>query len=93
MASRRDIKKDIDYLVSEVVSNCYTCLYFHPDKKHEQIIGIIEEAIELRNELFSRIKPAEKNNARLVRKHYAALRIEMLDKVDGLFSQLSAACK
>ena len=29
MASLRRVKKDIDYLVSEVVYDCYLALYFH----------------------------------------------------------------
>jgi len=93
MASRRMLKKDIDYLVSEVISNCYACLYFHPEKNEDEIYKIIEEAVDVRNGLFDRIKPAEKNNRSLVRKHYAALRNDMFVSVDDLFEKLSKACK
>lgn len=93
MGSRRQLKKEIDYLVSEVVSNCYTCLYFNPNKNRGDIFGIIEEAIEVRNELFSKMRPAEKNNTSLVKKHYAAVRNDMMVRIDELFGKLSAACK
>ena len=40
MASLRCIKKDINYLVNEVVSDCYTALYFKDQSKREDIIAI-----------------------------------------------------
>ncbi|MFR5871999.1 MAG: hypothetical protein ACLUEV_10760 [Alistipes sp.] len=33
MASLRGIKNDIDYLVSEVISDCYMALYFNDQSK------------------------------------------------------------
>lgn len=89
MASLRVLKKDIDYLVNEVVSDCYVSTYFHPEKKDE-ILKVIEEAVALRNNLFERANnPAEKHNKSLVKKHYAFLRTEMFSKVDDLFGRLS----
>ena len=44
MASIRLIKKDIDYLVGEVVADCYLAIYFHPEKKDE-IVKVMEEAV------------------------------------------------
>lgn len=93
MASVKSIKKDIDYLVEEVVTDCYLALYFHPDKKDE-IIKIMESAVDLRNELFSKANnPAEKHNKSLVKKHYAQLRRDMFDSVDSMFSALSQLSK
>lgn len=93
MASRRYLKKQIDYLVAEVIADAHLCLYFNPDKKQEDIIAVMEEAVALRNDLFARIKPEEKNNRSLVRKHYAAIRHDMIVGVDGLFEKLSTTCK
>ena len=93
MASVKTIKKDIDYLVGEVVADCYMTIYFHPAKKNE-VIGVMEQAVELRNKLFAAANnPAEKNNRILVRKHYAAIRRELLEKIDELFVSLSDICK
>ena len=93
MASRRYLKKEIDYLVGEVVGDAQLCLYFNPETKREDIIAVMEEAIALRNDLFARIKPEEKNNRSLVRKHYAAIRNDMMVGIDGLFEKLSSTCK
>jgi len=89
MASVKSIKKDIDYLVEEVVTDCYLALYFHPEKRDE-IIAIMEKAVDLRNELFTRANnPNEKHNRSLVKKHYAQLRRDMFDNIDEMFSTLS----
>ncbi len=83
------LKKDIDYLVDEVVTDAYLSLYFHPERKDE-IVKIIEDTVELRNSLFEKANnPAEKKNKSLVRKHYAQVRREMFDGIDGLFVRLS----
>lgn len=97
MASVRKIKKEIDYLVSEVVSDCYTCLYLGAKgdaKKKEKVISIIEKTVALRNELIqSANHPNEKHNPRLVRKHYQLLRSRMFDGIDEQFNALSKICK
>lgn len=93
MASRRYFKKEIDYLVGEVISDCNLCLYFNPENKREEIIGIMESAVELRNDLYGRMKPEEKNNASLVKKHYAAMRNDLMVRIDELFGKLSETCK
>jgi len=93
MASIRSIKRDIDYLVSEVVSDSYLTIWFHPEKK-EQAIKVMEDAVALRNELVERANnPAEKNNPHLVKRHYSQLRRDLLDGVDNLFKTISEICK
>ena len=88
MASLRQIKKDIEYLVNEVVSDSYMALYINPDKK-DDIVEIIKQAVDARNEFIATANhPAEKHNRSLVRKHYAVLRRDMLARVDDLFERL-----
>lgn len=94
MASIRKIKNEIDYLVSEVLSDCYMALYFNGAEKRDAILAIIEEAVDARNDLYYRVNhPADKQNASLVRKHYAQVRRDMFSSVDALFEKLSGECK
>lgn len=89
MASLRKFKKDIDFVVSEVVYDCYLSLYFHSEKK-ETVSEVIQEAIDVRNDLYARAnRPVEKNNKSLIKKHYKQLRIELISKADVLFEKLS----
>ncbi len=94
MASLRKLKKEIDYLVSEVISDAYTCLVIHPSKNRDEVISIIEEAVNVRNTLIDQVNhPDEKHNPRLIKKYYQTLRTKMFDEIDALFQKLSDLCK
>jgi hypothetical protein len=87
------LKRDIDYLMDEVVTDSYLSLFFHPEHK-EAIVGVIRDAVELRNSLYARVNsPAEKKSRTLVRRHYAAVRRDMFEGIDGLFVRLSEVGK
>lgn len=93
MASLRKLKKDIDYLMDEVVTDSYLSLYFHPENKDE-IVKVIQDAVDLRNSLYDRANnPIEKKSTSLVHKHYAAVRRDMFEGIDGLFVRLSGIGK
>ena len=93
MASIRGIKNEIDYLVSEVISDGYMALYFNVEKR-DAIVSVIEEAVAMRNNLYEKVNnPADKQNKSLVRKHYAQIRRDMISGTDDLFRKLSAICK
>ena len=94
MSSVRGLKKDIDYLVNEVISDCYVSLYFNGEKKKDAVVAIISEAAELHNSLIYRVNhPAEKKNKSLVRKHYAQIRRDLFAGIDSMFVKLSEVCK
>ncbi len=89
MANLRNLKKEIDYRLEEVVFDCDMAICFHPSKEKE-IFDLMQKAVEVRNGLFSKaMNPAEPHNRSLVRKHYAALRNEMVAAYEELFEELS----
>ncbi len=93
MATLRSIKKDVDYLISAVVSDCYTCMLIG-HKSKDEVLQIVEDAIEARNNFIEKANhPADKKNKSLVKKHYAFLNKEIMTTVDALFERLSALCK
>ena len=93
MASIRGIKNEIDYLVSEVISDGYMALYFNVEKR-DAIVSVIEEAVAMRNNLYEKVNnPADKQNKSLVRKHYAQIRRDMISGTHDLFRKLSDICK
>jgi len=90
MANKREIKKDIDYLIFEVVSDCYTFKYLFPDKDQKDIDNIIEEAVIARNELIMRVNhPDGKNDKKLVKEHFKKINVDLLTKVDNYFDRLN----
>ncbi len=89
MANLRNLKKEIDYRLEEVVFDCDMAMCFQPSKEQE-IFAVMQEAVAVRNSLLAKaMNPAEPHNASLVRKHYAALRAEMIAAFDALFDKLS----
>jgi len=90
MASIRRLKKDIDFFVEEVISDCCSYMYVYPDKKREEAIQIIHEAIELRNKLFGEVNNPQDNPRK---EYYKAINNELLEGVDALFLKISGLTK
>lgn len=89
MANLRTLKKEIDYCLEEVVFDCDMAMCFQP-KKEQEIFAVMQEAVALRNALYAKaMNPAEPHNRSLVRKHYAALRAELVMGFESLFEKLS----
>lgn len=93
MASRRRLKKDIDYLCFEVISDCYNYNYLHPGKE-DQVMDIVRDTIVSRNQLIARVNhPDGKDNPKLVKAHYKSIFNDLIKNVDDSFSRLSNLIK
>lgn len=89
MANLRTLKKEIDYCLEELVFDCDMAICFQPSKEQE-IFELMRQAVELRNAMMKKVNnPAEPHNPSLVRKHYAALRVELDNEFEKLFDALS----
>ena len=89
MANLRELKKEIDYRLEEVVFDCDMAICFQPSKETE-IFEVMQEAVAIRNDLFTKANnPAEPHNPSLVRKYYAALRADIVRSFEALFEELS----
>ena len=85
MANLRELKKEIDYRLEEVVFDCDMAIAFQPSKEQE-IFELMQKAVALRNELIAKVSnPTEP----LVRKYYAALRADIVRSFEALFEELS----
>jgi hypothetical protein len=94
MASIRELKKDIDYLVFEVVSDCLIYANLHSDDNSQRISEIIEDAIDLRNDLIYRVnRPDDKDNPKVIKLHYKTIRKDLYTGVDKMFGNLSSLSK
>ena len=94
MASVRELKKDIDYLVFEVISDCFVYSGVHPDNKSDELSAIISDAVNFRNDLIARVNnPDGKDNPKIVKGYYKTLEKDLITGVDKLFNRLSALSK
>jgi hypothetical protein len=91
MASVRELKKDIDYLIFEVISDCFVFSKIHAEDKSDELSVIISDAVEFRNDLIARVNnPDGKDNPKIVRAYYKSVSKDLLSGVDNLFERLSA---
>lgn len=91
MASKRDLKKDIDFLIFEVISDCLGFSELHPENNPDELQSIITDAVNLRNDLIARVNnPDGKDNPKLVKAFYKTVQKDLLTGVDNLFDRLSA---
>ena len=105
MKNLREIKKDINYLASEVVSDCLTYMAINDNKNQEEVSNIIGAALDLRDEMVCKIndypRNVEDNTGKtgtedkhrvrntVTMKYFNAVGKEMLEKTDALFAELS----
>jgi len=91
MASVKELKKDIDCLIFEVISDSFIYNGLHPDKKDDEVTGIISDAVILRNNLIQRVNnPAKSDDYKIVRAHFRQVKKDLYTGVDKLCRRLSA---
>lgn len=90
MASRRELKKEIDYITSELCWDCvlYVELYQNQDSKPAS--EIINSVLLKKKEVFAKINtPTSKVERKAVKANYKAYIAEMLDAVNEGYEKLS----
>ncbi|MDR2358208.1 MAG: hypothetical protein LBD87_00210 [Prevotellaceae bacterium] len=89
MANIRRIKRDIDYLTNEVLSDCYLFMYLFPEKQHEAAVAIIQDAAILRKNLKERTRKVEGKT----KAHFRIIFEDLLKGVDDLFRRIGELAK
>jgi len=94
MASIKQLKKDVDNQIFEVISDCLLFMGLHPENKTEEVSVIIEDAVELRNDLFARINDPElKDDHKAYKKHLGTVTTDLASGVEKLCERLSSVSK
>ena len=86
----RDIKKDIEYVLSAFVDDCYFFATYNPAASDEERSNLLDEAIDLYNELKDKVNLKIEGSKKA---YYNALRKETFEKVDALYTKLSEVVK
>lgn len=89
MASKRNVKKDIEYITYTVVYDCMSHLEIASEKTYEDVVKIISETVQTRNELFFKVNHQEKGSRKLVRAYYRDVYKDLLKNADSAFESLS----
>ena len=90
MASRRNLKKDINYLTSQIIGECYTCKYLFPNTDSEQIMNIINDSVLMHNNLINKVNNLNiENNNMTLKLYYKNIFKELLSNTDTLLERLN----
>ena len=91
MPSVRKLKKDIDSLIFEVISDCFTFGTLHPEEKVDEVSGVIADAVTLRNDLIRRTNnPVKSDDSKSARAHYRLIEKDLFIEMDKLCGRLTA---
>jgi len=90
MAKKRFLKKDIYYLVSNIINDCYNFEYLFPGKETKEIESIISEITDMNNLLINKInQKVDKLDKRNVKKHFNSISNELISKSNEAYFRLS----
>ena len=85
----RDIKKDIEDVLGAFIEDCSVVAAVRP-ATDEKVAALMEEAIDLYNELKDKVYAKSELGKKA---YFNALRKEILERTDALYSKLSEAVK
>ncbi len=89
MASRKDLKKDIDYLIFELIADCYGSIYENPEMDLSAFEEIINDAIQLKEDLISKINQYDPSEAGNSRKYFKLVRAELVNGLKAGYEKLN----
>ena len=89
MASRRALKKDINYLYSELLTECFKLSIISPKENHDKLEVLFNKIFLSSNDFIIRAgKPDGKDNPKLVKAYYKKLGQDLLNDVMGISKEL-----
>ncbi len=91
MASKKNLKKDINFLVDDIVGTCMMHQSMGSNKNQEKLDHIIEDILQFRETLISQVNnPELPESAKTLRSYYRELYQELLQKVDEAYDKINS---
>lgn len=84
MASIKNLKKNLNYLTNELITECFTYQFFHVDINPELVNEIAGTILSNRNDLIKRINKIESNEPKMVKEHFKKIRTDFEKSVQAL---------
>ncbi len=86
MANVRDLKKDINYVLGDIIEAVYVWEYTNTSKDTKKSEAIIDEAIETFDTLISKVNDKKAENKKA---HYKAIASELEEKGRALIEKIN----
>ena len=87
MASVRDLKRDINYVLGDIIEAVYIWELTNPDKDTKKSEKIIDEAIETFDDLIAKVNAKDVENAKA---HFKGISQELEDRGRKLIDKINA---
>ena len=89
MTSRRRLKKEIDYVVSDLILDCFTYTSLYQKPNDAEAMEIVQGALILRNELRDLTNhPEKKGESDSVKSHYDNIAATLIGGLDEGYVKL-----
>ena len=89
MASRQRLKKEIDYVVSDLILDCYTFINMRAKTENEDVLQIVQETLNLRGDLFHQVNhPENKTETQTVKNYFDNIAKVLIDTVEESYVKL-----
>jgi len=93
MASRKDLKKDIEYLVFDLIADCYQFINDNPDKDFSGYEQIINDIIDIHDSLLTRINQFDPKGGESSRKYFHRVKIDLAEGLKKGYTSLEELVK
>ena len=87
MANKRDLKKDINYVLGDIIEAVYIWEYANTDKDTKESEKIIDDAITTFDELIAKVNDNKVENRR---QHLKAVNAELEERGKALIDRVNA---
>ena len=89
MASRKELKKNINYIAGELFTECLVNSLYVPGTDKQKADELMAEILKMQDEFISRISHTEPGN---VKGFYKKLRADFNAKVDEIIDAMGKLC-
>ena len=86
MANKKDLKKDINYVLGDIIEAVYVWEYSNTDKDTKKSEAIIDEAIATFDELIAKVNDRKVEDKKA---HFKAINKELEDKGRALIEKIN----
>ncbi len=89
MASRQRLKKEIDYVVSDLILDCFTFNNLQQKPNDEAVSQIVQDTLAMRNTLRYQVNhPESKATTQTVKSYFDNIAKVLIDNVDESYAKL-----
>ena len=86
MANKRDLKKDINYVLGDIIEAVYVWEYANPEKDTKKSEAVIDEAIATFDELIEKVNDRKVENKKA---HFKSINQELEDRGRALIEKIN----